>query len=338
MTRDAHDIALRRRYRAAAARRASGGDTKGGSALRPWTSLAVSKVVRNAPLPVGDEAYYRVVVTNSGLYEAADVIVTDTLPSEMTYAGGDSACSAAGSEVTCSVGRLAPAASRTLLVKATVDAGVANGATLTNSVVVSSATAVVTATAQAVATAVRGTTVDLAISKEGPATVVAGEEITYTVVVTNNGGATATGVALVDALPDGVSYVRGEATQGSCVEGVTCNLGALVPDASATITVVGLVASEAITSAALVNQVQVTSAETETQPADNLDVLTTTATAEALITVSNDVNGSTVTSGDRIVYTVTVTNSGPSAATVFVSDVLPAGLTVLGVSLSLIHI
>ncbi len=310
-------------------------DTTVVSALPPWTSLAVSKVVLNAPLPVGDEAYYRVVVTNSGLYEAADVIVTDTLPSEMTYAGGDSACSAAGSEVTCSVGRLAPAASRTLLVKATVDAGVANGATLTNSVVVSSATAVVTVTAQAVATAVRGTTVDLAVSKEGPATVVAGEEITYTVVVTNNGGATATGVALVDALPDGVSYVRGDATQGSCVEGVTCNLGALVPDASATITVVGLVASEVASGAALANWTQVTSAEAETNPLDNEASATTTVQALARLDLVKRASSATAAPGARLIYTLTATNSGPSVARgVAVSDTMPAGLSVAAVSSS----
>src|SRR5690606_28367574 len=105
-----------------------------------------------------------------------------------------------------------------------------------------------------------GGEVDLAVSKAGPATAVAGEEIVYSLTVTNSGRATATAVSLVDALPAGVSFVDAASSQGLCDAGVSCELGTMGSGATATIVVTGLVASDVVSGTTLVNTAYVDSA------------------------------------------------------------------------------
>ena len=52
-----------------------------------------------------------------------------------------------------------------------------------------------------------GGQVDLVVAKSGAPTVVAGNQLAYTVVVTNNGPSLAQDVTLVDALPSGTIFV-----------------------------------------------------------------------------------------------------------------------------------
>lgn len=60
-------------------------------------------------------------------------------------------------------------------------------------------------------------TPDLVITKEAPATAVAGDPITYTLTITNRGGTTAAGVSVTDMLPVGAAYVSGGTYNGSQV-------------------------------------------------------------------------------------------------------------------------
>jgi len=84
---------------------------------------------------------------------------------------------------------------------------------------------------------------DLAVSKaDAPDPVVSGNNLTYTITVTNEGPDTATDVVLMDVLPGGVSLVPGGlgSTQGSCSGDatVTCSLGDLASGSSADVGVV----------------------------------------------------------------------------------------------------
>ena len=115
-------------------------------------------------------------------------------------------------------GRWLAGASRSLLVQVNLNIGLTDGITLTNYVTATSPTATNTPTDTATITVRQptGGVADIAIEKAGPATAVAGEQVVYTLVVTNNGPALATGVQVVDALPEGVSFVAASASQGVC--------------------------------------------------------------------------------------------------------------------------
>jgi uncharacterized repeat protein (TIGR01451 family) len=85
---------------------------------------------------------------------------------------------------------------------------------------------------------------DLAITKtDSPDPVKGGQNLTYTIVVTNNGPSTATGVTMTDQLPKNAGYASATTTKGSCTAKpsralVTCALGDMASGTSATVTIV----------------------------------------------------------------------------------------------------
>ncbi len=83
---------------------------------------------------------------------------------------------------------------------------------------------------------------DLSVAKsDSPDPALIGRELTYTVVVTNNGPA-ATAASLTDTLPDTVLLLSATSTQGSCIDPpggtVTCDLGTVTSGATVTVTIV----------------------------------------------------------------------------------------------------
>ena len=64
---------------------------------------------------------------------------------------------------------------------------------------------------------------DVAITKTGPTSAVAGTTVTYTMNVTNNGPSTATSVSLVDTLPTGATFVSGTSLIGSTAAGTVAS-------------------------------------------------------------------------------------------------------------------
>jgi len=113
-----------------------------------------------------------------------------------------------------------------------------------------------------------GPTADLVVTKtDSPDPVAVGSTLTYTVSVTNNGPADATGVTLTDTLPAGVTFVSATPSQGSCTHSggtVTCPLGTLANGAMASVTITVTPTATGI----LTNTASVTSATPDPQ-ADN---------------------------------------------------------------------
>lgn len=80
---------------------------------------------------------------------------------------------------------------------------------------------------------------DLVVVKYGkPATVAAGEVLTYTIVVTNTGPSAAVGVVITDPLPPGVSFQSATTGCTQTAQIVTCNVGTLPIGAARTFTIV----------------------------------------------------------------------------------------------------
>jgi uncharacterized repeat protein (TIGR01451 family) len=176
---------------------------------------------------------------------------------------------------------------------------------------------------------------DVQIAKHGPSTVTAGERITYTLVVTNRGPAPAQDVQVVDALPDGVTFVNATASQGTCAAAVNCQLGNLALNATATVTIVGVVDSATVSGTVLTNLAQVNSANEDPASANNTATAATTVEQLSNITLSKHATPATATAGSELTYQIVVTNAGPSMASgVVVSDALPAGFVLDSVTSS----
>src|SRR4029078_4924426 len=83
-----------------------------------------------------------------------------------------------------------------------------------------------------------GPALALAMS-DAPDPVTAGDDITYSISVRNDGSASATGVAVDDALPSGAALVVALSSQGTCsgTTSIHCALGSVGVGAQASVTV-----------------------------------------------------------------------------------------------------
>lgn len=291
------------------------------------TSADLAASISAAPevaIPGGSLAY-TIVVSNSGPSAAAGAVITDTLPANVAFTSAPAGCTHATGRVTCDAGSLASGASRTYQV--VVDVDPAASGTLINSATVTGSEADPDTGNN---TATISTTVlveaDLVISKsDSPDPVVAGDTLTYTLAITNNGPAIATGVVFTDTLPAAVAFASAPAGCTHTAGVVTCAVGSLASGATRTYPVV--VAVDPAAGGTLINTATV--AGNETDPvSNNTSTVGTTVTAEADLAISKSVDNAAPLEQDQVLYTVTIVNGGPSHATgVVISDPLPVGLT-----------
>ncbi len=311
------------------------------------TSVAVTTVTASADLAVtktgpatvvaGGSVAYSLVVVNNGPSDAANLSVTDTLPAGVTFVSATGAgwtCSNVGNvSVTCTRPALAAGATAPTIT-ATVTAPTQAG-TLANTASVSSTTAdpVPSNNSSSTSTSVTGAA-DLAITKTGPATVVAAGGVSYQLTATNNGPSDATGVSVTDTLPAGVTFVSATGTGWTCTNvgnvSVTCTMPLLATGATApTITVLVTAPAQ---SGSLSNTATVSSATADPNPANNISVASTTVTASADLAITKT-GPATVVAGGSVAYSLVVVNNGPSdAANLSVADTLPAGVTFVSAS------
>jgi uncharacterized repeat protein (TIGR01451 family) len=181
------------------------------------------------------------------------------------------------------------------------------------------------------------TAADIAVVKSGPATILAGANITYILTLTNLGPSDAQTVVLTDALPAGVtllaeSHLTGpdafvNATLGNVPRFTAVTVAAGHSD---TFGVVGVVASGVPAGTILTNTAVGSSATFDQNPANNTSVANTTVFTQADLVVAKT-GPATATEGDTLTYTLAVANTGPSDAQgVVLVDALPAGETFVG--------
>jgi uncharacterized repeat protein (TIGR01451 family) len=172
---------------------------------------------------------------------------------------------------------------------------------------------------------------DLAVHKsDDPDPVIAGESLTYTLVITNSGPVTATNVVVTDTLPAGVTYHSATPSQGACggTSIVTCSLGDLIVSQTATVTIG--VAVDPATRGTLSNIAEVSADEADPVSSDNAYTETTEVNAEADLALAKTGDPDRVVAGETLTYTLVVTNNGPSDATgVVVTDTLPLSVTLV---------
>ncbi|MGB2984152.1 MAG: hypothetical protein WBC63_09910, partial [Candidatus Bipolaricaulia bacterium] len=293
--------------------------------------VAVTKVVDDPTPNEGNTITFTITATNNGPDAATSLEITDGLPAGLTLVSAVPGLGTydSGSSV-WTVGTLTVGATATLTVTATVDAGT-GGQTLIN-------TAAVSAVDQADPVPgndsddaqVTVQSADLAVTKiVSDSSPNAGDTITFTITVTNNGPDTATGVSLTDGLPAGLAFVSATPSAGTSYDngpGVW-TVGGLPAGSSATLTVTATVDS-GTGGDSLTNTVSVTAADQADPVSGNNSASATVTPTLVDIAVVKTVDEPAPGEGDTIVFTITLTNNGPDLATeVWIEDILPAGIT-----------
>ncbi|MEO6822767.1 MAG: LPXTG cell wall anchor domain-containing protein [Candidatus Nanopelagicales bacterium] len=223
-----------------------------------------------------------------------------------------------------------------------VAAAVADGTTYVNTATVQGRTYdLVPANNSSTSTATVAALADLAIVKALSGPLVAGQDATYTLDVTNLGPSVAAApVRVMDTLPTGSSFVSGTGTGWTCnVTGavgsqtITCDRAALATGAAPQITVV--IAVPASQTAAVVNTALVSSPTTDPVPGNNSSTVTSTPGASADLVLTKAHVGQIV-AGQPATYRFTTTNDGPSdaAGVLQIVDRLPAGVTFSAVAVA----
>jgi uncharacterized repeat protein (TIGR01451 family) len=311
--------------------------------------LAITKTDSPDPVIAGNNLTYTITVTNNGPDAASTASWTDTLPAGTSFvslpavAGWSCTTPAVGSggTVTCSNPTFA-VGSAVFTLTVNVAPTTAVGTVLSNTATTTSAAGDGnTANNSATATTTVATSADLSTTKtDTPDPVTAGNNITYTITVTNAGPSNAATVALADTLPAGTTFVSLASPGGwSCTTpavgaggAVNCSIATL-PAGSAVFTLVVNVDSGVAGGTVLTNTATASSATTDPNPGNESGVATTTVGASADLSVTKTDAPDPVVAGTNITYTITVTNAGPStASTVALADTLPAGTTFVSLS------
>jgi uncharacterized repeat protein (TIGR01451 family) len=198
--------------------------------LTTHTNTLVTTITDNPdPVQAGDNVTYTVSVQNTGVTSATGVQVADEFPGATLVSATASGGCSGTTTVTCSLGTIAAgaSASATIVVKSPTEVPV--GGTITNTATSPPGqTPVASATTTVVSPVL---TTDIT---DSPDPVTAGNDVLYTLTVTNNGISPVADAHVVDTLPPGTSLVQAEAVGGCTGTGpVDCTLGSLPVGGSA---------------------------------------------------------------------------------------------------------
>ncbi|MCB9730701.1 MAG: tandem-95 repeat protein [Deltaproteobacteria bacterium] len=283
----------------------------------------LSVVVDDDPDPVvaGETVTYTMTVSNAGPDAAFTTVASLAVPPDATFVPGSSSggCALAGAFVNCSLGTVdtvTPAsADVTFLIAASHPAAVA----LNTSATVSAATNDpdgTTGSGPITTNVVRVSDMGVSVG-DSVDPVSAGQTVDYTVSVTNGGPSDAASVVATFKPPGGATTVT--TVPPGCVFAAVpgryeCAVGTVVAGGSASRVFTVSVPAATANGTALIVQATVASDSTEGGPGDESDSEGTTVQtgADLATTITPDV--ALTLPGGTIVYTVHVSNSGPSNA------------------------
>jgi len=216
-----------------------------GSAGTP-IDLSITKTAAPTTGAVGTHEVYTIIVKNSDATNTATgVVMTDVLPANATFVsdsdGNGGTFTQAGNTLSDTIPSLAAGATDTITVTVTPsaagmitntasvegsqpDANQANNTATVNTVVVNPASA------------------NLSINKiASPEPDTVGQNLTYTITVSNSGGGAANNTTVTDTLPAGMTFVSDSSSQGSVGQSgstLTANLGTLTAGGTASVTII----------------------------------------------------------------------------------------------------
>ena len=300
----------------------------------PSADISVTQTDSPDPVTVGGNVTYTLKVRNLGTNPAAAVTLSDTLPAGLTFVSRSTTqgtCSGT-TTVTCNIGTVNPGAANEVTVTIVAATGQAAVPSVTNTATVTTSSSdSSSANNQASAATTVNPAADLSLTNtDSPDPITVGGNVTYTMVLRNNGPSPAAGVTVSDPLPAGLTKVSATSTKGTCsgTTTISCSLGTVNAGAAndVTITIVATAGLAAVPS--VTNTATASSSTGDPSAANNQASAATTVNPSADLQITQETRRTRCVVGGNVTYTLTLRNNGPSpAAGVTVSDALPAGLT-----------
>src|SRR6185436_1941941 len=305
-----------------------GSDSADASVEVRRAAIDVAKTADSPSVSAGDQIGFTITVSNNGTGTARNVTVHDLLPTDAglnwSIDGPDNGCSISGGSLECGPADLAPGFYSVHIVSPTTDATGLSSPVDNHVSVTTTNDGSDTADASV---QVRRAVIDIAKVADNPA-VSAGDQIGFTITVTNSGTGTARNVSVHDLLPTdaGLSWSIDGPDHGCSISGgsLDCGPADLAPGffsvhiVSPTTDATGL-------SSPVDNHASVTTTNDGSDTAD-----ASVEVRRAIIDIAKVADSPSVSAGDQIGFTLTVTNGGTGIArNVTVHDLLPtdAGLS-----------
>jgi uncharacterized repeat protein (TIGR01451 family) len=308
--------------------------------------LALATVATPLTVFPGNNITYTQTITNNGPATASAVTFTEAIPANTTFV---SVSAPAGwtcvttTSVNCSDPSLVSGASADIIVAVNLAPSVAaSNITAASSVSSSTSDPNSSNNSTSVVTNVVAEC-DLAVTNTGsPSPVTAGNNITYTQVITNSGPSNCAAGTFSEPLPANTTFVSvAVATTGggtwTCPNSspVSCTNPSVVPGSTGTITAIYKVSAAAAPGTIITDTVTVATTSTDTNTANNTATSTigVASATQADLSVTNSGTPNPVTAGQTITYTQSVTNSGPAtAAAPVLTETLPANTTAISLT------
>jgi len=315
-------------------------DVSNNTATAPLTvfasaDLSLAKTAHAGLVLSGTPVTYTLTISNDGPSDAPGVTVIDELPKGTSYISSDGAlCSRHARTIECVLASPLQAGTSTIItlvlgINTEVNGPLTNIAEVSSDIPdnspdnnVGSVTIIVNGQA------------DLSLVKTASSgDVLAGGRLTYTLTVNNAGPSAANNVVISDTLPPGTSFVSSSGASCSEVNNLLdCSIpGAIDASANAVVTVV--VGVDSTADGTLTNYAEVSSDAADDPPGNNQDSVLVNVMAKADLSLVKTASSGIVFPGDRLTYTLTVGNAGPSVAgSVVISDTLPPGTSFVSAS------
>jgi large repetitive protein len=302
------------------------------------TDLSLIKTVNNASPNVGDNVTFTLTVENAGPDDATGVAVTDQLPAGFTYVSDNSSGAYNTGTGVWTVGTVSNGsnASLTITATATSASAVINSAEITSTDqpdVDSTPGNNSTTEDDDASVSVDAQQVDLSLAKSvDDAAPNIGDNVTFTLTISNTGADTATGVQVKDKLPLEFTYVSDNGAGSYDAATGIWSVGTIASGGNDVLTItaktnVGFAVSN-IAEISTADQPDIDSTPGNNSTTEDDDDSVSVDPLQADLSLSKNVDNASPNVGDNVTYTLTLVNSGPDSATgVTVTDQLPAGLT-----------
>jgi uncharacterized repeat protein (TIGR01451 family) len=302
--------------------------------LMAATNVAITKTAAVTQVVAGDLLTYTINYSNTSDIDATNVVITDQLPANTIYITDSSGLTrtVSGELVTWTVGTLSPGVNRSFVLTLSVSSSsAACGAQLVNRAGITT-TVVETDLNDNNATAPTVSVIcaDVGIAKTTAMTqVVPGNLLTYTIVYSNAGLATAMDVVITDSLPAGTIYVTDTSgltrTQtGRLITWARDSLNPAPPSFPFNL-VLSVPNDSSLCGRLLTNTAGIATTTPESNTLPNFAASqAVTVTCYADLAISKFPTPTHGLPTDPITFTIVYTNNGPNAATdVTITDTLP---------------